>query len=235
MKFRLLALVVLYVSVMFSGPDYEKFLIDHVQKAIAMGMLEQSKLTKEILEIPGWSSAKNRHFLNNLCTLPWANYLEVGTWKGSTFVSALYGNRSTILSAVVVDDWIQYDSLKADFAEFKENCIHIKDIDFQIHELDCFTMNKTRSFRSPINIYFYDGNHSAEAQEKAFTYFNDVFAPVFIAVIDDWNWPSVQTGTRSAIAKLGYKVLFEQILPARFNCDEDLWWNGVYVAVLKKP
>ena len=48
MKFRFLALALLYVSVMFSGPDYEKFLIDHVQKSIAMGMLEQSKLTQEV-------------------------------------------------------------------------------------------------------------------------------------------------------------------------------------------
>jgi len=56
----------------------------------------------------------------------------------------------------------------------------------------------------------------------------------FISIIDDWNWKGVQTGTKQAFKKLGYEILFEKILPANFNQDRQNWWNGLYVAVIRK-
>lgn len=212
--------------------NYEEMLINHVQDCIALAIQGKSKITQEILEIEGMSSAKNRHFLNNLCSLPNTNYLEIGVWNGSTFVAALYGNGSNIVNATAIDDWSEFGEPREFFLQ---NCKCLEGAKYKLYEQNCFSINKAAVFNSPINIYFYDGGHTAYDQELAFTYFDDIFAPVFIAVVDDWNHIDVQIGTSKAFKKLGYTVLYEQVLPARFNQDRLLWWNGLYVAVIKKP
>ena len=74
----------------------------------------------------------------------------------------------------------------------------------------------------------------AESQEKAFTYFNSLLSQTFIAIVDDWNWDAVKIGTRNAFQTLGYEVLFEYELPASFCGDTAQWWNGLYVAVVRR-
>ena len=102
-------------------------------------------------------------------------------------------------------------------------------------------LNKKESFSSPINIYFYDGEHSRESQMKAFTYFHDIFDEVFIVVVDDFASLTIKEATHDVIDELGYQVLYEQeIIPSPQEdpvfcfSDSDGWWNGVYIAVLKK-
>jgi hypothetical protein len=85
------------------------------------------------------------------------------------------------------------------------------------------------------NLYFYDGEHSYDSQYRAFSHFDTVLDEVFIAMVDDYNTESVQKGTQDAFRDLGYKVVFEQYLPTPGNCDWASWWNGFYVALVKKP
>jgi len=51
-----------------------------------------SKISEREREIFGLSSDRLRSLLNNLCSKPDTNYLELGVYKGATLVSALYGN-----------------------------------------------------------------------------------------------------------------------------------------------
>lgn len=197
----------------------EKILIEHVKKSIEDAKNSISKLDSRTLSLEGMSSSKVRHLLNNLCSLAYASYLEVGVWQGSTLVSALFGNSKSLSHAVAVDNWSQFRGSKQACMHniatlLPANTVHCYDHDF-------FTLNK-QVFQSPVNIYFYDGDHAQESHYKAFTYFNDAFADVFIAVIDDWNHCPVQLGTRKAFQDLGYQVLFEEAL------------NGLYVSVIKK-
>src|SRR5579872_3190335 len=55
-------------------------LINHVQKSIKNAERGISKLSKDVLGIDGLSSSKVRHFLNNICSIPGTNYLEIGVW-----------------------------------------------------------------------------------------------------------------------------------------------------------
>ena len=209
----------------------EERLIQHVEESIANAEKGISSLSKKELSLEGMSSAKVRHLLNNLCSLPKTNYLEIGIWKGSTWIAALSNNSSTISSAIAIDNWSEFKGPKT---AFEMNCAtFLKDAEYQFIEADCFKVN-LNEFSDPINIYFYDGNHSAFFQEKAFTYFNEIFDDTFIAIVDDWNFPQVQRGTFGAFKQLGYTIVFEKILPARWNCDHQNWWNGVYIAVIRK-
>ena len=47
------------------------------------------------------ASGKVRHLLNNLAA---RRYLEVGVWKGATFVAACYGRR--LESATAIDNFM---------------------------------------------------------------------------------------------------------------------------------
>lgn len=209
----------------------EEKLIQHLKNSIALAAVGASKLPKPILDIHGMSSPKVRHFLNNLCSLPNTNYLEIGIWKGSTFISALYGNQNTISHATAIDNWSQSGG---PFAEFQKNSEqNIPDSKYFLLANDCFSI-EVKKIPSPVNIYFYDGDYTEPAQELAFTHYNDAFEDVFIAVVDDWNFPEVSKGTYNAFKKLNYKILFEQVLPADFNGDTANWWNGLYVAVIQK-
>lgn len=211
--------------------EYEQYLIQHVQQSIANADRGISQLSKEALSLEGLSSKKVRHLLNNLCAMPGANYLEIGTFKGSTWIAALYNNHLTISSAIAIENWSQFAGPRD---QFIKNCeLFLKNAKYQIIEQDCFHTD-LNLFSNPINLYFYDGDHTALAQEKAFTYFDEIFDHTFIAIIDDWNHIEVPKGTYAAFKQLHYDILFEVTLPARWNGDLDNWWNGIHVVVIRK-
>jgi hypothetical protein len=65
-----------------------------------------SKISERERELFGLSSDRLRSLINNLCSKENTNYLELGVYKGSTIISALYGNPT--LKAVGVDNY-KYD------------------------------------------------------------------------------------------------------------------------------
>lgn len=209
----------------------EKALITHVKKSIKLASQHSSSLTQDILQLEGMSITKNRCLLNNLLKLPKASYLEIGCWKGSTFISALYGNEDSVINAVAIDDWSEFGG---PYMEFAANCSHYLQAGYQFYSKDCFKIDPKSIIKTPVNIYFYDGAHTVEAQNKAFTHYDSAFDNVFITVVDDWNHGHARNGTFSAFSQLGYKVLYETYLPANFNGDRELWWHGLYVAVIRK-
>jgi len=212
-------------------------LVDHVKKSIQLASQEKGKLSPQVLQIDGMTSTKGRYLLNHLCSFPDTVYLEVGSWKGSSLVSALYQNKA-LRKAYAVEKWVRYADNGFDFGdvreEFRSNVRSCLDgLPLTVHERDCFSVN-VKEIPEKITLYFYDGEHREEDQKMAFTYFNDRLASEFIAVVDDWNWECCRKGTFAAFDELGYQVLFEQYLPANHDADTANWWNGMYVAVIRK-
>lgn len=93
--------------------------------------------------------------------------------------------------------------------------------------------------------YLYDGDHEYDDQFRAFTHFDEALEDVFVALVDDWNHEPVRLGTRDAFARLGYDVVYGEVLGggrangASINEHSVLklpnpWWNGLYVAVVRK-
>lgn len=210
----------------------EEALLTHLQESISRAEQGDSKLSSEVLHLDGMSSPKVRHLLNNLSSREGTHYLEIGSWKGSTWISSLFGNAHSIASATAIDNWILFNPREI----FWENCSRYLEegLSYRVLEEDCFQVDLSL-FSHPINLYFYDGEHRPIDQEEAFTYFNPVLDNLFIAIVDDWNFPGVPEGTRSAFEKLGYTILFERVLPANGNGDLENWWNGLYVALIRKP
>lgn len=213
-------------------------LIVHVQRSIEKASRKKGKLSKKVLKMDGMTSKKGRYLLNHLCSLPKTVYLDIGPWKGSSLVSALYQNKN-IQKAYAIEKWARFSEDGFEFGDVREEFqanvqAYLQRLPLKVYEEDCFSFN-VDAIPEKVTVYFYDGAHRKQDHIKAFTYFNDRFASEFIAVIDDWNWEDTRSGTFEAFDQLGYEVLFEQYLPADRDSDKKNWWNGMYVAVIRKP
>ena len=188
---------------------------------------ELSKLDNKPLSLKGMSSAKVRHMLNKAVSYPNTKYLEIGVWHGSTLYSALYKNNPTYVAAI--DNFSEFNGQEEIFLDTMRD-IGVK---YNYFNSECFTFDKSL-FRDKFNVYFYDGGHSKEDQEKALTYFCDAMEDRFLYICDDYNWPQVQEGTKIGIEKANLKIIEEQTLLSDYNGDKGGFWNGIYIAILEK-
>lgn len=194
----------------------------------------RSPLIQAVLDIDGMSSPKVRHFFNNIVRVVGnARYLEVGLWKGSTFISALYGNRYKY--AVGIENFSQWNETSREecFKNLK-NLLNAPNVNTELIE-DGFESAIVKLDKK-FNIYFYDGYHSTEMQEQALVMADKNLEDAFVLIVDDWNLEGVRRGTWTAINKLKYKVprfweLYAHVVPTG---DLQNWWNGLFVAVIEK-
>lgn len=236
-------------------------LTKHLERCIIAADLGISKLFTDIYYLDGMSSPKGRRLLNLLCELPECHYCEVGSWKGSTLVSALYENNN-IGVAVAIDNFSEFqeplftNSINFDGSPLKNDKIplSIEPIKTQFHENirrylgnniksklhiydnDCFNPDLLLNLRqfAPFNIYFFDGEHTEAAQADAFLKYDHLLADQFICVVDDWNDGNAEQGTVRAFKELNYNILMEVILPSRYNGDVSNYWNGMAAFVIEK-
>jgi hypothetical protein len=194
---------------------------EFVAAAIAKAELGQSKLSPEAIAVPGMTSPKIRHFLNNVGGADGINYLEIGIHKGATFVAANYGNK--FLSSVAVDNWSQFcDAGTRD--EFVRNADQFVGA-YTLLDMDCFGIMPDQ-LPARVNMYLYDGDHTDDAQYRAVSHFYPHLDGQFLFMVDDW-FTGARDGTRRAIRDLGLTTIFEAEL-------SDGWWNGFFVALLRK-
>lgn len=216
-----------------SGP---RMMIKHVKDAVAKACALRSKLTDGVLALEGMSSPKVRHLLNNLCNFEGCNYLEIGSWKGSTVISAGFRNNGQFTAIESFRKrYGQETSPKGALLANKER--FSRSAPFVFYEADSWEFDV--SLISPrVNVYFYDGDHTPEGTGKAFTHFNAALADTFVLVMDDWNRGRIRDATSRAIRR-SYRILYarELFTPGRKHEPNDTpssWWNGLYVAVLQK-
>lgn len=199
-----------------------------IKEAIEKAERGESKLTKAyIKKLDGLSSPKVWHLLNNLCSGS-DSYLEVGCFKGSTLLAALYKNP---VYAVAIDNFIMSPETRKDFFQ------NTKGAEFEFHECDSFKFD-IKKIKKPISLYTYDADHSAEAQYKALTYFADALADEFIYVCDDWDLSKMKKCSLAAIKDLGFKLIEMHELPGHtagtFEERKAGWWGGLGVLRVKK-
>lgn len=198
-----------------------------------------SILDENVRKLPGMSGCEFRDFLNNLVGIvPNPRYLEVGTYTGSTAISALYGNVNAW--ATLIDNWSQFGGPSAQFHANMARFIGGA-LPYALLEQDFRKVDYT-SLGPPHNIYFFDGPHTREDQIDAVTVALPALASEWIYIVDDWNRRQVREGTFGGIYASGFDVLYsievrttlddtEQVV-SRFQ--DSAWHNGVFIAVLMR-
>jgi predicted O-methyltransferase YrrM len=197
-----------------------------ILEAINRAEKGKSKLSQAYIErLNGLSSPKIWHTLNNLAANSTA-YLEVGTYMGSTLMAATCAN--THLYTVAVDNFCMKPHTRNHFFH------NVKHIDFKFIEDDCFSID-LKEIEKPIDLYFFDGEHTYEAQYNAIDYYLPAMADEFIFVVDDWTNAPVKNGTLDAIKKNNLQIIECQIRGEGKLKDKDGWWCGFASFKLKKP
>lgn len=210
---------------------------EFIEECIARAAREESKCAPEILAMEGMSGNMTRHLYNQICAYvkddgdavaeP-TKYLEIGAWKGSSTVSALYKNEHVL--ATVIDNWSEFGGPKDDF---HRNISWFKD---QVHviEDDCFSpgVRDQLASRGPFDIYLYDGYHSEEAHELAITRIWEALADRCLIMIDDYNWEGVRAGTRQGLERAGARIVYERHIEN--PSGRDGFWNGCGLFLVEK-
>jgi len=218
-------------------------LVYHIVKSILSALENKSNIDpntkegKEILEFEGYTGTKTRHFYNNICSeLENINYLEIGTWKGSSSISAVYKNK---INGLFIDNWCQFGGNVEDFVNViskycgDSDCAFIED---NCWDIDLETLDKK------FNVYLFDGDHAELDHYKALEYYLPVLDDEFIFLVDDWNWPNVRDGTMRAINELDLIVEFrheefvsgDELKGMPNHKGKQTWWNGIGIFLLKK-
>lgn len=229
-------------------------LIEHVRLSIvnARSGLSRILAAPDVLKIEGMSDDSVRHLLNNIASAPGTKYLEVESWLGPTFVSALVGNEQTVDSTLAIDSWTfeaDYDkrvfgSSHDILAGFERHASYFvadatpwRHIRCDFRSLNDMELVGTGSPEKELfNVYLFDGPHEAQDHEDALTLVLHHLDRTFVYVVDDWNYGPVQEGTYNAISKLGLEVLWAETLGgSRPNGSSGPWHNGMWVGVLRQP
>jgi hypothetical protein len=209
-------------------------LVAHAQKAIDDAYANVSKLSNDILRVDGMSGNKTRHLYNNMCSMPDARYLEIGTYKGSTLISSLYKNDHAV--GYGVDNWSEFGGCGELWDNLKRN---LPDHSPVIIDKDCWTVT-AEDLPITFNVFLYDGAHSYESQKRGITYFTPFLADEAIVMVDDWmcDWVGVKRGTMDGIAEAGLEVVWSKEIPlvntTNFHMGGDTFWNGCGVFVVRK-
>jgi predicted O-methyltransferase YrrM len=158
-------------------------------------------------------------------------YLEVGSAMGATAVAI------SDIEIHCVDNWenniqSQEDEFELPFntrKEFDKYTRYIKNL--HVHEGDFLSIDKTNI--NGIDLFFYDGPHDTESTRKAISYYKDCLADVAILVFDDANWSDVVKGVELGISDTKLNVLYSKLINNDIE-DMMMWWNGLYIMVVKK-
>jgi len=187
-----------------------------------------------VLSIDGMSGAKYKRFTNRLLSKEAVkSYLEIGVWKGSTAIAALFGNTGR-LKYTLVDNWSEFGGPRQEFADNWKKFIGSEP---SLIDRDCFSINPIDHGVSEIDVYFYDGAHDENSQYLALKHYYESMNHSFVFLVDDWDWPAVKTGTDRAISDLRLNVVYRQEFRGEFRggpFDADNWWNGCGIFVLEK-
>lgn len=158
----------------------------------------------------------------------------------SEFQEPLFTNSINFDGSPLKNDRVPL-SLESIKTQFEENVHKYLNMDFWCFDFphsndqlkfidgDCFDPQviDQAAKHAPFNVYFFDGEHTEEAQANAFLRYDRLLDDSFICVVDDWCDGNAEKGTRRAFAELGYKIVAECICPARHNGDVFQWWNGL--------
>lgn len=215
------------------------------QKAVEDALLHQSNFVEEGYDVPGLSSNKVRHLLNNLCkSLDGESviYADLGCYVGSTLWAAMMGND---VKAYAIDNFSQeniaparddiaWEPIDDPIATFQENGKKYMGSNAVLFkDQDIFTINELND-KYPPEVIFYDADHDPQATYQNLSQFYQFATDPFTLVVDDCNFDGVMAAVDKLCKDRNFAVLYKKVLRSQEIEDSMGWWNGVAVMVIGK-
>lgn len=202
-----------------------------------------NRLTRYFIDpcrsVKGMLSIKKQKLLNIAFACVDVNecYLEVGTYLGKSLISAMLGNPPRHVFAC--DNFSEgvksnsYEGLKRNLKTYNL----LEGVTF--FEADFRGVLNKEKIPVPVGVYFYDGSHDEESQYLGIKLVEPLLSSEALVIIDDWRF-APDSGSYARVATL--RAIAESVnewqllneLPARYNGDRAMWWNGVAVYGFKR-
>jgi hypothetical protein len=210
-------------------------LVTHVKEALISVKSGIRKLPQEIHDYTGYTGTYTREFYNAICSIKDCSYLEIGTWYGSSSISALYGNT---VRATFIDNWSEFEGNTNILINALEK--YKGESTYTLIESDCWKVDVNTLPK--YDVYLYDGCHTYNDQYNAIVKYYPCLKDTSIVLIDDWNWDFVPQGTLDGLRDVGATILFsEEIIVPKSELDDmpnhigkNTWWNGIGIFVISK-
>lgn len=218
------------------------------QKAIEDALLHQSNFVEDGYDVPGLSSNKVRHLLNNLCKPTELNgdepvvYADLGCYVGSTLWAAMMGNN---VNAYAIDNYsqhniaparddIEWEDIEDPILAFQENAKkYMGNNSVAYITEDMFNLRELNAAKPP-EVIFYDADHDPEKTYSNLTQFHQFATEPFTLVVDDCNFDGVVAAVDKWCKDRKFVILFKKVLRSQEIEDSNGWWNGVMVLVISK-
>ncbi len=175
-------------------------------------------------------SPKKQKLLNLAYSLlaPGEAYCEIGAYRGKSLIAAMHSNAPRPTFAC---DNFSEDSQRDFLANISRYGLasHVTFYNFDFREL--FTPGH---LPVPIGAYFFDGPHDEESQYLGIKLMEPYLSRSAVVIVDDWRYAEdsksyARAGTTRAVTESNDRWELRYELPARFNGDREMWWNGVAV------
>lgn len=179
--------------------------------------------------LDGMSGQSFRHVLNGILKAN-SNYLEIGTWKGSTACAALDRNQ---LNAWIIDDWSEFGGPAQ--AALKNISRFVGSSRLTIISQDFKTVDYEVLIPGQIDTYLFDGPHAEECHVLGAKVIDSLRFQSLIFIVDDWNWQEVRDGTLLGLSEINATVVYKlEIFPrAKRLFQFSRWHNGYCFFVLE--
>jgi hypothetical protein len=224
------------LSIRFHGRSDSLLLAALLENAFKKALALESRLTPEILSMPGMSGRHYRRLINNLVgSMPDPRYLEIGSWTGSTACAAMYGNQARI---TCIDNWSQFGGPRETFFHnintFRNERTQFDFIEADFREIDYGALGK-------YNIYLFDGPHGYQDQFDGTIAALAALDSEYVFIVDDWNWSEPRDGSLSALRSRGLDPVYSiEIRTTQDGTHPPIqmqnsdWHNGYYMAVIRR-
>jgi predicted O-methyltransferase YrrM len=181
-----------------------------------------SRFADLLEDVPGLAEPNNLALLNVAvrCLGPGEHYVEAGTFRGTSLISAALGNDGAPL--VAIDNWSMGDGgreqLDANLTRYG--------VTATILEGDVFDVLRA-GIPSPVGVYYYDAGHSYEQQLAGLRLAERYLASPSVVIVDDTDWERVERAIDDYLAQ---QPRATEIFRADGNAaGHPEWYEGVRV------
>ena len=186
------------------------------------GQLEDVSRFEAILEdVPGLAQPNNLALLNVAagCLEPGEHYVEVGTYRGTSLISAMQSNEGNF---VAIDNWSMGDGSSEQLVSNLDRY----GLRATIIDGDAFDTLR-RGIPSPVGVYYYDAGHEYEEQLDGMRLAEPYLASPALVIVDDTDWERVERAVDDYLAAQPRASEIYSVEGKDRGRPE--WWEGMRV------
>lgn len=196
--------------------------VDRFLRELPQQLEDVSRFEAILEDVPGLAKPNNLALLNLAarCLGRGEHFVEVGTFRGTSLISAMQGSDDGLF--VAIDNWSK---------EGADNHQLISNLDryglrATIIDGDAFETLR-RGIPSPVGVYYYDSGHEYEEQLDGLRLVEPYLASPALVIVDDTDWERVERAVDDYLAAQPRATEIYRVDGSDRGRPE--WWYGMRV------